>query len=231
MSFVYPWRDIVSGHVGTEVAFERAFGSRAIAQLILAAAFLSLLKVFNGNFVAATRLMLGHRAARAGPPVARARPRVARDPVGRHLAGRRPHRGRALLGDALLVPITEVGSLAAGVGWLSACVAWLLRVDDEPRWPAYAGAAVAVVFIAMKVLPFVPGSFTAAEWIALGGWLGLGLVFWSMKRPGQGLGGQRCGWTSRRLIVPCRPGLQARRDGGAEAPPYRRSASRVGRMP
>jgi len=88
----------------------------------------------------------------------------------------------SFLGDALLVPITEVGSLAAGVGWLSACVAWLLRVDDEPCWAAWTGAAVSVAIIAMKVLPFVPGSFSAAEWIALGGWLALGWGFWAARR-------------------------------------------------
>src|SRR5436305_3512574 len=57
VTYVYPWQEIVSGHVRTEVAFERAFGSHAIAQLILFGAFLSLLKIFNGNFVAATRML------------------------------------------------------------------------------------------------------------------------------------------------------------------------------
>jgi len=54
---VHPWRDVVAGQVGTETAFERAFGSRRIAQFILLGAFLSLFKVYNGNFVAATRLL------------------------------------------------------------------------------------------------------------------------------------------------------------------------------
>src|SRR5689334_18599523 len=63
VTYVYPWQEIVSGHVRTEVAFERTFGSRAIAQLILFGAFLSLLKIFNGNFVACTRMLyaLGRR--------------------------------------------------------------------------------------------------------------------------------------------------------------------------
>src|SRR5207249_8056835 len=29
VTYVYPWQEIVSGHVRTEVAFERAFGSHA----------------------------------------------------------------------------------------------------------------------------------------------------------------------------------------------------------
>jgi amino acid transporter len=182
VAFIHPWRDIVSGHVGTEAAFERAFSSRAMANLVLAAAILSLLKVFNGNFVAATRLMLaigrrglvhaslGRVHARHGTPA----------PAIWLLAGLTA--AAAFLGDAVLVPITEVGSLAAGVGWLSACIAWLRRVDDEPRWPAYLGVAVAAGLIAMKVLPGVPGRFTGAEWLALAGWLGLGTAFWGMRR-------------------------------------------------
>jgi basic amino acid/polyamine antiporter, APA family len=182
VSVVYPWREIVAGHVGTEAAFERAFGSRGIARLILAAAFLSLLKVFNGNFVAASRLVLAiGRRGLVHPSLARVHP-VHGTPSAAIWLVAGLTAAASFLGDALLVPITEVGSLAAGVGWLSACVAWLLRVDDEPRWAAWAGAAVSVVFIGMKVLPFVPGSFSAPEWVALCAWLALGWAFWAAKK-------------------------------------------------
>jgi amino acid transporter len=182
VSFVYPWREIVSGHVGTEAAFEQAFRSRGMARLVLVAAFLSLLKVFNGNFVAATRLVLAiGRRGLVHPALARVH-EVRGTPSAAiwFVAG---FTGvSVLLGDALLVPVTEVGSFAAGIGWLSACGAWLLRVDDERRWPAWVGAAVALAFVAMKVLPFVPGSFTRTEWLALAGWLGLGWAFWKVRK-------------------------------------------------
>jgi len=63
VAWVYPWTDIVSQHLGTDAAFARAFGTPWIARLVLAAGVLSLFKVFNGNFVAATRLVyaLGRR--------------------------------------------------------------------------------------------------------------------------------------------------------------------------
>lgn len=183
VSFVYPWRAIVAGHVGTETAFERAFGSRAVARLILGGAFLSLLKVFNGNFVAATRLVF-----------AMGRRRLVHPALGSvHARFGTPARaiwlvtiltaGAAFLGDAILVPITEVGSLAAGVGWLATCVAYLRRGERERRAMAVLGAAVALLLIGMKVMPLVPGSFTANEWTSLALWTGLGLALWGLRGP------------------------------------------------
>ena len=182
VSFVYPWRDLVAGHLGTEAAFARAFGSPAIARLILVAAFLSLLKVFNGNFVAATRLLyaLGRRRL-AHPGLARIHPRFGTPAVAIGLLALLTI-GGACLGDALLIPVTEVGSLAAAVGWCAACLALVVRLRHTAtrgsgRGVAAVGAAVSVAIILMKVVPAVPGSFSRTEWIALGGWavLGLGL--------------------------------------------------------
>jgi amino acid transporter len=190
VTYVYPWQEIVSGHVRTEVAFERAFGSHAIAQLILFGAFLSLLKIFNGNFVAATRMLyaigrrdlvhpsLGRVHAVFGTPV------VAISLMAVFTAA------AAMFGDAILVPVTEVGSLAVGVGWLSACAAYIARrTPAESASMAYAGAAVSVAIVLMKVVPAVPGSFTAAEWTAFVAWSALGLVFWlARRRRNSGLG-------------------------------------------
>jgi amino acid transporter len=202
VTYVYPWGQIVSGHVRTEVAFERAFGSQRIAQLILFGAFLSLLKIFNGNFVAATRMLyaigrrnlvhpaLGHVQPATGTPV------VAIGLMGALTAA------AAMFGDAILVPVTEVGSLAVGVGWMSACAAYIARRSrdrarrsearpggyvsegylNESAVIAWLGAAVALAIVLMKVVPGVPGSFTRAEWIAFAAWSAFGLLFWLARR-------------------------------------------------
>jgi len=182
VTWVYPWREIVSGHVRTEVAFERAFGSPAIAQLILFGAVLSLLKIFNGNFVASTRMMyaigqrnLVHASLGRVHPVSRA-PVVAILLVGVVTAA------ASLFGDASLVPISEVGSLAVGVGWLSTCAAYLAKREaHEPFAVACLGALVSVSIILMKILPGVPGSFTRAEWISFAAWTAVGLTFWLLR--------------------------------------------------
>jgi amino acid transporter len=190
VSSVVPWGEIVEGKLGTEAAFERAFGSRALARLILFGALLSLLKVFNGCFVAATRLILAlgrrgviHRALADVHPRF-GTPSVAVVAMGILTAA------ASFLGDALLVPVSEVGSLAIGAGWLSACLAYLAwcrreHVASRPvdRMLAVVGALVGTGIVLMKAVPAVPGSFGRAEWIAFGSWLGLGLVFW-VTRPG-----------------------------------------------
>jgi basic amino acid/polyamine antiporter, APA family len=180
---VYPWREIVAGHVRTEVAFERTFGSHAIAQLILFGAFLSLLKIFNGNFVAATRMLyaMGRRDL-VHPSLGRVHRAFGTPVVAIGLMAALTA-AAAMFGDAILVPITEVGSLAVGIGWLSACAAYLARRDaSEPVAMACLGAAVSVAIVLMKVVPTVPGSFTGAEWTAFAAWSGLGLIFW-LARP------------------------------------------------
>ena len=189
-SFVFPWRDLVAGRLGTEVAFERAFRSRFIADVIVFAAFLSLVKIFNGNFVASTRLLFGiGRRNLVHPALARVHPvfGTPRNAIGLMavLTGL-----ASLLGDALLVPVTEVGSLAVGVGWLATCLCFVARARRgellapfRDRVLAVFGAIVAAAIVAMKVLPTVPGSFTRPEWVTFGLWSGVGLLFW-LARPG-----------------------------------------------
>jgi APA family basic amino acid/polyamine antiporter len=185
VSFVFPWQEMISNHFGTEAAFERAFASRTIAQVIVFAALLSLLKVFNGNYVAATRLLFAvGRRGLVHPSLARLHSRHG-TPVTAIVLVSAVTVVASLLGDALLVPITEVGSLAAGVGWLSASLAYLARLRAAGRGlrspVAWLAVAVSLAIILMKIVPQVPGSFTLAEWASLALWSALGWAFWMAR--------------------------------------------------
>jgi APA family basic amino acid/polyamine antiporter len=185
VSWVFPWKTLVSERLGTEAAFEQAFSSRAISRWILFAALLSLIKIFNGNFVAATRLLFGiGKRNLVHPTLARGHPQHGTPANAIRLMAILTA-AASFLGDAILVPVSEVGSLAVGVGWLSTCLADRGRARragrpalDLPGLTAWAGAAVSAAVIAMKVLPWVAGSFKRAEWAAFLLWSALGLLFW-----------------------------------------------------
>ncbi|MFZ0900761.1 MAG: APC family permease [Candidatus Sulfotelmatobacter sp.] len=187
VAFVAPWHDLTGEKFMTAVAFQRAVRSRWIVNVILAAALLSLFKCFNGNFVAASRLLfaLGRRGlvdARAGTIHARHQtPSAAVLCIGLATAA------CMLLGDAILVPITEVGSVACAIGWAATCAAYLFmrRARTLPgqlalsaiEWiVAGLGLLVAIAMFLMKIIPAVPGHFTVHEWLALGIWIVLGAI-------------------------------------------------------
>jgi amino acid transporter len=181
-AWVFPWRAIASEGMRSEQAFARALGSPRAADLLLLAAFLSLLKIFNGNFLAATRLVFGlGRRGLAPATLAAVHPRFGTPYVAVALMAA-VTASASFLGDAVLVPVSEVGSLAAGLGWLSACVAWLRHGHAAGRGLALAGATVASAIVLMKVVPSVPGSFGRAEWAAFALWCALGALLWATRR-------------------------------------------------
>jgi basic amino acid/polyamine antiporter, APA family len=183
VSYVAPWEQLRGREFMTAVAFERAVGSHWIVSAILVAALLSLLKCFNGNFVAASRLVfaMGRRRLidiRAGEvhPVNRT-PSVAVLAVGLATAV------CMFLGDAILVPISEVGSVACAAGWLAACGAYfVMRPPARERLIAIVGVSVAFMMILMKIVPVVPGHFSGYEWLALITWAALGAALWCRER-------------------------------------------------
>ncbi|MBI4864457.1 MAG: APC family permease [Candidatus Riflebacteria bacterium] len=188
-----PWRELTQTPFGTAVAFERAFGSRTIGDLIIFGAIVSLFKVFNGNFVAGTRMLYG-MAGRSlvHPALGRVHERFLTPHVaigfglGFTVLG-------TLLGESVLIPISEVGSLAVAIGWLTACLSFLKGVG----WPeggrparvdlaaAGAGAVVSLALIVLKVAPFSPGHLGAPEYLALGLWTTVGLGLWLSARVGR----------------------------------------------
>jgi len=187
VAFVAPWHSLTGEKFMTAVAFQHAVGSRWIVNVILAAALLSLLKCFNGNFVAASRLFfaLGRRDlidSRAGQVHPRHEtPSIAVLCVGLATAA------CMLLGDAILVPITEVGSVACAIGWAATCAAYLsmgrarklpgqLTLSTIEWMVATLGLLVAIVMMLMKVVPAIPGHFTTYEWLALAIWIALGAI-------------------------------------------------------
>jgi APA family basic amino acid/polyamine antiporter len=184
VAYVAPWRLLTGEKFMTAIAFQRAVGSRGIVNIILAAALMSLFKCFNGNFLAASRLLfaMGRRGLTA-PTTGRVHPTfqtpsVAVLSVGFSTAA------CMFLGPAILVPVTEVGSVAAAIGWSATCAACLYlgkakteaatSLSSGERIIALFGLIVGIAMLLMKIVPAIPGHFTAYEWLALGIWATIG---------------------------------------------------------
>jgi len=177
VSFAVPWQSITQDKFATAVAFERALRSPWIVKLIMATALISLLKIFNANLLTASRLLfaLGRRnlvdsrLARLHPK--NQTPTVAILCIGVAIAL------AIFLGNAMLVPISEVGSVVGALGWMAACAAYY-RLSTSPAGRRVAALSVVVTALMalMKILPFVPGHFTRYEWLALAIWCALGAL-------------------------------------------------------
>jgi basic amino acid/polyamine antiporter, APA family len=184
VSYIAPWQGVVGQRFATAIAFGQGTHTAWIARLILAVTFVGLLQVFNGNFVAATRLLFAY--GRRGTV-----PAVFGEINATHLTPSISIAGITvgtliglLVGDALLVPVTEVGAMSAALGWLAACASLYIKESKtRVRLMAGIGAGVSLLLVLMKWIPAVPGHFTLAEWIALGIWLALGLLMHRRTRP------------------------------------------------
>jgi amino acid transporter len=146
-------------------------------------ALFGLFQCFNGNFAASTRMLFAFaRRGTVTPRFAAIHPKFSTPSVavigitfGTSIG--------LLLGDAILVPVTEVGSMASALGWLAACLSfWLVEPRMGFRLITGLGICVSVLLLLMKLIPAFPGHFTHAEWIALATWLLLGAALHRRSR-------------------------------------------------
>ena len=177
VAYIAPWQSLLGKRFATAIAFEHATRARWPVQLILIMALCGLFQCFNGNFAASARLLFafgrrGTVAPRFGaihetfstPSVA-----IVGITAGTLLG--------LFLGDALLVPVTEVGSMASAFGWLAACLSfWVVERQLRLRVITGLGIAVSLLLLLMKLLPVFPGHFSPSEWAALGVWLAIGFL-------------------------------------------------------
>ena len=182
VAYIAPWQSLLGRRFATAIAFEQGLGARWPVRLILTMALFGLFQCFNGNFAASTRLLFAYgRRGTIYPRFGTVHKRFLTPSVAvvgitmGTLVG-------LFLGDALLVPVTEVGSMASALGWFAACLSfWFVEKRVPMRIVTGMGIAVSLLLILMKVLPAFPGHFSPAEWTAFGIWVALGFVLRSGK--------------------------------------------------
>jgi len=197
VAMLQPWQQLLEVDFPTAVAFQEAFGWPWLVQLIMVGVLLSLVKVFNGNFLAATRLLyaMGRRDL-AGGKLGDVHQRYQTPFVAIALVGGLTF-ACTFLGKAVLVPIADVGSLCGAAVWMATALAFfcgaasLGRKPGELTWRTRALGAAGTV-VAGLLLLIVALGFTRYHWIALAAWVALGFGVWFTRRGGdpfQGKGG------------------------------------------
>ena len=183
VSFAAPWPSLLGKRFATAAAFGQAMGTQWPVRLILFAAVFGLFQCFNGNFVAASRLLFSFGRRGTIPARFAAVHPIFQTPSAAIMGVTFATLAALLLGDALLVPVTEVGSMASACGWLAASLSlFLVETRLRVRFVAAIGALVALLLLAMKLVPKFPGHFSRAEWIALAVWLLIGAAM-HLNRP------------------------------------------------
>jgi amino acid transporter len=181
VALLRPWQSLLEVPFPTAAAFEQAFGWRWLVQLMMLGVVLSLVKVFNGNFLAATRLLyaMGRRQLLGGE-------------LGKvHASYQTPFLAVALvggltaagtfLGRAVLVPISEVGSLCGAAVWLMTCLACCRGAGGKATVGTQTLGVTGAVVAAVMMLITAAG-FGLYHWLGLAGWAVLGLILWLARR-------------------------------------------------
>jgi APA family basic amino acid/polyamine antiporter len=177
VAYVAPWQTLTGKRFATAIAFENALHAGWPVRLILTMALFGLFQCFNGNFVASTRLLFAFgRRGTIHPAFGTVHQRFQTPSIAVIGIAAATIVG-LFLGDALLVPVTEVGSMASAFGWLLTCLSfWFVEKRPGMRFIAGLGIIVSLLLCLMKLLPIIPGHFSPAEWSALGIWLVLGFI-------------------------------------------------------
>ncbi|PYX70068.1 MAG: hypothetical protein DMG78_20155 [Acidobacteria bacterium] len=179
VSYVAPWQSLQSNRqFPTAVAFEQALHAHWIVALIMGSAMVALVQAFNANVVASSRLLFAmSRRNLLNPAMSRVHPNNQTPSTAVIVVGIATA-ATIFLGEALLVPILEVGAVSVAIAWMAACASYYkMKPGGLRRVAALWGLLVTAVMILVKIVPWIPGHFTWHEWLALAIWglLGAGI--------------------------------------------------------
>ena len=189
-----PRASLLEQDLPTAAALSAAMGSPALGKLVLFGGLLGLISTWNAIFFGAARLIFALGRARMIPPQFGLVHERFKSPWVAILFVGTIGAAASLLGRNAIVPIVNIGAtiLSSLFLLISAGVIVLrIRLPEHARPVRLGGGAlipaIASVFAAcMAVLSFLDPLQNAdgvpIEWLLLGGWLVLGLLFWVLGR-------------------------------------------------
>lgn len=175
VGLMYPWQQLQEMRFATVFVFNEAFGWEWLVQLMIVGAMLSLLKVFNGSFLTATRLLyaMGKRDLLGGKlgvvDEERQTPTAAILVIGGITLA------ASFLGRSVLEPIADMGSLAIALGWMATCLAYTCGAGGELTGQERAWGVIGAV-VSLALAGVAATSLSLVQWVVLAGWGAIGLA-------------------------------------------------------
>jgi amino acid transporter len=187
---IEPWQDLLSENTSwlTGITVRRSLGGPGFALLGIAVT-MAIFTGLNGFYLAASRLLFGMGRAKLLPA-------WFGDVHPEHGT---PHRAIFFAGLlSLLAPwfgrqallwVVDMSALGTAFGYAYTCfAAWvLLRSEAGPSagwWPralAVGGTLASLGFVVLLTMPGMPAFMSTPSWMALAGWVGLGLLFFAAR--------------------------------------------------
>jgi amino acid transporter len=180
VALLQPWESLPVSFA-TAAAFEKAFGWPWLVRLIMVGVVLSLLKVTNACFLAATRLLyaMGNKDMLGGP-LGKVHPEHQTPAAAILLVGLVTVLA-VPFGEVILEPITEVGSLTCVLVWMATCLSFCWGAGGTLSTIDRAIGTLGVVVAGLLVV-IVAWGFGVYEWVGLAAWAACGLGLW-LTRP------------------------------------------------
>ena len=186
-SYLMPWPELVAEYPAwaTGFATERSLGSIGVA-ILSVAVLMGIFTGMNGFFMAASRLMFSMGRAKILPAWFGRLSPAHGTPSNAILFAAATSLLAPWFGRSALLWVVDMSAVGIAIGFLYTCIgaSSLLKTQPQlaPVWGgpglAVAGAVVAAGFGALLLVPGSPAFMAAPSWIALAGWVVLGIAFY-----------------------------------------------------
>jgi amino acid transporter len=187
---VIPWQTLVGEHLAwsTGTTVSTSLGTTGLAFLTLAVC-MGVFTGINGFFMACSRLLFSMSRARILPAWFSHVHPTQGTPTKAILFTGAVSLLAPWFGRQVILWVVAVASLGTAIGYLYTCVATYLLVGRTPALAAgfkekaypVLGALFAFAFVVLLCVPGMPAFMVWPSWIALAGWVTLGILFYASR--------------------------------------------------
>lgn len=190
-----PWQTLLDRPMVTAAAFSSLLPHHALSVLVLVAATFSVVRVWNGVAIWASRLLMAQARAGFLPVWLGATHQRHGSPTTAVIFVAVSTAVGVLLGRGAIIPLVDMASLCLAGNLVLTCIAALRVRATHPIHAPYetpGGAATLTYALigsgGMAAFTFLdpilrhPGHLPI-EWVVTGVWAGMGIVFWCIWRP------------------------------------------------